>query len=516
MPAFIPNYNDTNRAREEILQQVKKKTNSHPCLQFTLLFWDNPWKYLNAQNDDTKYEQTTPETIVHTDINAVCPDCPKPELIKNDCKGCPLVPTASISKTERKTERETTITTDNKYGYRFVVPREVYSNPTYREYLDDAESISSVKVIVDEYYRKYYGKTKPPNQTETNRKRPIKAIITLFAIAILSVVLIMAMPSILSDTFTQPNNPLVSSTHGLSTTPTSTLPITPPVLTPIPTATSIPDTEKQSELVNYALSLINADRQKNGLQNVTLSSINSGQVHADEMLANDYFSHWDTNGYKPYMRYTLAGGEGAVAENCAWQGLTGNIFGIDVKSALSDLEYSMIYEDAASNWGHRDNILDPLHNKVSIGIAYDNHNIYLVQDFEDDYVSWSSLSASNNQVTMRGTITQKTFSFSQIGIYYDKTASLTSQQLSNAPYQGGYDSGTYVGMVVSPPPEGSYYDSPTRGILIEASTWSQSGQSFSISFDLSSAKAKCGSGVYTLYLWTDSDCYLTTYSIWIS
>ena len=200
------------------------------------------------------------------------------------------------------------------------------------------------------------------------------------------------------------------------------------------------------------------------------------------------------------MRYTLAGGEGAVAENCAWQGLRGNIFGIDVKSALSDMESSMIFDDAASNWGHRDNILNPLHNKVSIGIAYDSHNVYLVQDFEDAYVSWSSLSASNNQVTMQGTITQGTFLPSQVGIYYDKVTPLTSQQLSNAPYQGSYDSGTYVGMVVSPPPEGSYWNPPETGILIQATTWNQSSQSFSISFDLSSARAQCGSGVYTLYL----------------
>jgi hypothetical protein len=37
----------------------------------------------------------------------------------------------------------------------FVVPSEVYSNATYREYLDHAETMKSVKVIVDEYYKKH-------------------------------------------------------------------------------------------------------------------------------------------------------------------------------------------------------------------------------------------------------------------------------------------------------------------------------------------------------------------------
>jgi hypothetical protein len=50
---------------------------------------------------------------------------------------------------------ETITTFGNFYGYRFVVPREVYSNAQYREYLNYAKTMKSVKVIVDEYYRKY-------------------------------------------------------------------------------------------------------------------------------------------------------------------------------------------------------------------------------------------------------------------------------------------------------------------------------------------------------------------------
>jgi uncharacterized protein YkwD len=356
----------------------------------------------------------------------------------------------------------------------------------------------------------------PPRMNNGSKKGSArKAVIAVsLIISVLAIILVFAALSNSGSQNFAPSSLPTLSPSAITTQPTVAPTLPPP--TNIPTTEPTSALQSQEELVNYALALINSDRQSKGLQNVTLSSVNSGQQHAEEMLKNGYFSHWNMNGYKPYMRYTLAGGEGAVAENCAWQGLTGNIFGIDVKSALSDLEYSMMYEDAASNWGHRDNILDPLHNKVSIGIAYDNHSVYLVQDFEDDYVSWSSLSASNNQVTMRGTITQKTFSLSQVGIYYDKVTTLTSPQLSNAPYQGGYDSGTYVGMVVSPPPEGSYYEPPSSGILIEASTWSQSGQSFSISFDLSSARAQYGNGVYTLYLWTESNSYLTTYSIWVS
>jgi hypothetical protein len=230
------------------------------------------------------------------------------------------------------------------------------------------------------------------------------------------------------------------------------------------------------------------------------------------MLKNGYFSHWDMNGYKPYMRYTLAGGEGAVAENCAWQGLTGNIFGVDVKSALSSMESSMMNDDAASNWGHRDNILNALHNKVSIGIAYDNHNVYLVQDFEDDYVSWSQLSDNSNQVTISGTINGQQSSIQQISIFYDNPTPLTASQLSQSPYNGAYDPGTFVGLVLT----GNWQSQ--SGITITASTWSQSGNSFQISFSLTQAIAVNGNGVYTLYLQTGSSTAdsLLTYSILIS
>jgi hypothetical protein len=223
------------------------------------------------------------------------------------------------------------------------------------------------------------------------------------------------------------------------------------------------------------------------------------------MLANHFFSHWDTNGYKPYMRYTLAGGHGSVSENVGWTWTDGVL--TDPKEEIKDHEYRMIYDDAEWDWGHRDNILDALHNKVSIGISYDFHNLYVVQDFEDDYISWSTLSLSS-QVRMQGTILKSGESISQVEICFDKPAPLTSRQLENSPYDGSYDQGTYVGLAVA-----SGWEA-TEGMTITATTWSQAGSDFAIEFDLSPAFVKYGKGVYTLYLLTDSNNYLTTLSVW--
>jgi len=264
------------------------------------------------------------------------------------------------------------------------------------------------------------------------------------------------------------------------------------------------------DLMDYAFSLINSDRTTHGVSNVSMSSIDSGQRHAENMLANHFFSHWDTNGYKPYMRYTLASGKGSVAENVAWQFSSGPF---DAKEAIRSLEWQMMYNDSDWDWGHRDNILSLFHNKVSIGIAYDNNNLYFVQDFEDDYIDWSMLSVSQSgEVRMSGTFRKGELSVGWVNIFYDSLPSnLTSEQLKKPAYSGGYTQGTFVGMVV---PSG--YESP-EGITITAQTWSQTGRTFQIKFDLSPAFNVHGKGVYTLYLQPDpkiTDDSLTSYSVW--
>jgi uncharacterized protein YkwD len=329
-------------------------------------------------------------------------------------------------------------------------------------------------------------------------------VIALSIIALMIGVVIWFLPQFLPINSNSLVSPSPSTTPLPSNTPSSTSAL--PSATPTNT---LPETPINEELINYALSLINSDRQSQGLQNVTLSSVDSGQRHADDMLANNFFSHWDTNGYKPYMRYTLAGGKGSVAENVAWLYNSGRL---DPVEAIEKLEYDMVYDDASSNWGHRDNILNAFHNKVSIGVAYDNHNVYLVQDFENDYISWNVLNINNNQVTLQGTIQGQQSDIQQIAIFYDNPTPLTPSQLEQAPYQDGYDAGTYVGSALPPNWQA------TGGITLTADSWTQSGNNFQISFSLSQAEAAFGNGVYTLYLETGSSTAdaLLTHSVWIN
>jgi uncharacterized protein YkwD len=339
------------------------------------------------------------------------------------------------------------------------------------------------------------------------KKSPVLPIVAaVLVIAALLVVLVYVFPII----------PLFNNTSSSPTPTPSPSPTPLPTTTPSPTAaspTSTPDA-KQQELVNYVLSLINTDRQNNGLANVTLGSVASAQRHADEMLAQQYISHWNTQGYKPYMRYSWSGGTGAVGENCARRGQIGNLAPIDVKAQLDSMEWSMMNNDSASNWAHRDNILNALHNKVNIGIAYDNHNVFLVQDFENDYVAWSTLNVDNGVVTLKGTVQnlpEQNATIKQIVICYDNPSALTPTQLMQPPYNAGYDAGTYVATVL---PENWQ---ATQGITITATTWTQNGASFEITFSLAQAATAAGNGVYTLYMETGSstDDSLLSYSIMI-
>jgi uncharacterized protein YkwD len=340
-------------------------------------------------------------------------------------------------------------------------------------------------------YLTSYADSQPSEKPAVKRKHfPLKKAVAVSAIAIIiGAVIWLAYPTLVN----------LNQSPSVSPSPYPT--------TPVPTTTPSKTTIHE-ELVDYVLSLINSDRKEYGLQNVTLSSIDSGQLHAENMLENNFFSHWDTNGYKPYMRYTLAGGKGSVAENCAAQ--LG--FYSDLKEALKGMEWRMMYDDADSNWGHRDNIIDPLHNRVSIGIAYDNRNVYLVQDFENNYVSWNVLSANNNQVTLQGTAQGEQTDIKQIAIFYDNPTPLTPSQLEQATYQDGYDAGTYVGSALPP----NWH--ATEGITITADSWTQSGNDFQISFSLSQAVTAFSKGVYTLYLETGSSTAdaILTYSIWIN
>jgi len=284
---------------------------------------------------------------------------------------------------------------------------------------------------------------------------------------------------------------------------------------------NIPFPSDYATLQAYALKLINDDRASFGVGPVTLSSNQAGQQHADSMLTYGYFSHYDTQGYKPYMRYSLLGGRGADAENVAFiQDPSAHFSTTSVENAMKTLEHAMIYNDSACcNNGHRDNILGTLHNEVSIGIAYDTTHVYFDEEFENDYITLSFSVSSTNQVTMTGVPLQSSVTGKSNSIYiaFDSTPQpQTPAQLNNGPNE--YGPGTLIGGVL--PPCNSLLNACRQfnGISVNADTWKFTSTQVDVSFSLQEFIRAYGSGVYTVYLITGSDTSsaITSISVFVA
>ena len=228
-----------------------------------------------------------------------------------------------------------------------------------------------------------------------------------------------------------------------------------------------------SGFYSYALEVVNKDRNDHGLKPVSLGNNPSAQIHADDLFENQYFSHWNTKGVKPYVTYTKSEGLGLVKENiaktevhCPTSMCLPNSF--DVKNEISRLEYNMVYEDEASDWGHRDNILDPFHTHVNFGITFDNNRFYFAQHFETNLVEWDEFSLSKDSIlSITGQMPQG-FSLENISIFEDPEPKKLSNEILDGkpPYNlGRYDAGTLVGMLVKPPPLLSSYIECSEGML---------------------------------------------------
>lgn len=148
----------------------------------------------------------------------------------------------------------------------------------------------------------------------------------------------------------------------------------------IPTVESPPELTL-GELRQIALDDINKHRTENGLGAISLGSAISPQRYAKELLKEGCIHHISDRGEGPMLRYKNNGDTMfLVAENIS--GGLGTSW-MTPKESILDGNNRMMFDDADSNWGHRDNILNPSHRSVSIGIVYDSQRLVMVQDFEE-------------------------------------------------------------------------------------------------------------------------------------
>ena len=176
--------------------------------------------------------------------------------------------------------------------------------------------------------------------------------------------------------------------------PTATVTPRPFIVVPTVAPTQIPPPAKRHlREKTYMLELVDAERARASVGPVVLGDNVAAQRHAEAALEHCFASHWGVDGLKPYMRYSLAGGYQANAENA--HGSDYCITWADHIRAIGNIREDIA--DVVAGWmdspGHRDTMLDPLHKKVNIGIAWDRYNFKAFQHFEGDYVTFTAMPA---------------------------------------------------------------------------------------------------------------------------
>ena len=141
----------------------------------------------------------------------------------------------------------------------------------------------------------------------------------------------------------------------------------------------------------YMLDLINAERRKAGVPDVSLGDNNAAQIHAQNMIRECFLAHWGVDGLVPYMRYSLAGGYQSNSENASGRDYCYTDEDKNRYSRIRNLETELREEmdGYMDSPGHKRNILNPWHRKVNLGLEWDTHQMWTVQHFEGDHVDCS-------------------------------------------------------------------------------------------------------------------------------
>ena len=209
--------------------------------------------------------------------------------------------------------------------------------------------------------------------------------------------------------------PEPESTRRPANTPTPTrvsVPTPTRANTPPPTRVNVPTptqvhkplpaqgtaAQRNLEEKRFMLELINKERRKAGVPEVTLGDNRAAQLHAEASLAGCFSSHWGMDGLKPYMRYTLAGGQQSNGEN--GRGLDYCIRESDGyrQNSTPKREIRKAMTGLMDSAGHRRNILRPSHRRVNMGLAWDRYNFNVVQHFEGGHVAYSQAPAIRNGI----------------------------------------------------------------------------------------------------------------------
>ena len=325
-----------------------------------------------------------------------------------------------------------------------------------------------------------------------------------------------------------PPCPPATPTPSPTPTPTAT-PRSRPTATPVPrpTATATPQPQSSGqqltpseilELQRYAVELVNKDRAAHGLSPVTLGMNEAAQLHAEDMLEHDYKGHWWADGRDPTQVYSEKGGTSYAQENTNVWGCS---FPTNCRLAPPRDAVVRLQQTLMGSPGHRRNILDPAHQTLNIGIAYNGWRYTFAQIFGGGAAEVDApLSLSSSGVLTLSLVKRETGVriHSPASVYYTPpNAPLTPSQIDllngGACINGvGFvgKCGNPVALIIEPAGPNASYSNLSPSYVV-ANRWNETSGAFSFTAPLGSRATK--SGIYTVVVFRDNDDVLIKLSV---
>lgn len=258
----------------------------------------------------------------------------------------------------------------------------------------------------------------------------------------------------------------------------------------------IPASTQLQTLREKLVELINQNRKEAGLNPVELDPLASqvGDRHCQEMIQEGYFSHWNRQGLKPYMRYAQAGGVDALKENLS-SSEGGALYILErperLASSLEAMHLSM-FNEKAPNDGHRQTILYPYLTHVGIGIAFNESRLTLAEEFTAHYAELKPLPKTiktGKLFTIEGRVLDKGLEVIGISIYHEQPEPLTIEQLNQLRSYGFPDTEA----ILRPYVTNQLYSDGTPGEIY----YNRSTGKFSCKLSFVAGKK----GIYTIVVW---------------
>lgn len=170
------------------------------------------------------------------------------------------------------------------------------------------------------------------------------------------------------------------------------------------------DDDKSLRLKLDQLQVINRSRKKYKAQEVRLDILASRVANkmCIEASENEYLSHWNLRGEKPYHRYAFAGGYDHISENAYGEWTTGKyiVSSASIQEKMKTGHQSFLSE-RSPNDGHKKTIIDKNHNFVGIGFYLNEKQFRYYEEFIDRYFEYENI-PSSLKVGEQGSITFKT------------------------------------------------------------------------------------------------------------